>query len=107
MFKLTNCDGIMIGRGALGNPFIFKRVIHFLETTEKLEKPSNIEMLQILLNHYQEVIDYKGVEIAIKEMRKHVGWYIKGIENASKIREKINAEENFQNVKKILIENIK
>jgi len=106
IFKITNCDGIMIGRGALGNPFIFKRIIHFLSTKEKLLKPSNGEILQILLKHFEEMIEYKGEEIAVKEMRKHVGWYIKGIENASKIREKINTEENYENVKKILIENM-
>ena len=71
-----------------------------------MSKPSNQEILEVLLNHFEEMIKYKGEAIAVKEMRKHVGWYIKGIENASKIREKINTEENYENVKKILIKNM-
>lgn len=104
MFETTNCDGIMIARGALGNPFIFSKIINYLEKGEKINNPTNEEIYNVIIKHYEYLLQEKQEEVAVKEMRKHVGWYIKGLENASKVREKINSEENYINVQKILKE---
>ena len=93
MFEYTGVDGIMIGRGAMGNPWIFKNIKHYLETGEKLEQPTQKEKLEIMIKHIDLAVKEKGENIAIKEMRKHLGCYIKNIKDASRIREKINKIE--------------
>lgn len=100
MFEYTNCDGIMIARGAQGNPWIFKSI---LEGKEYI--PSNNERLEIILKH----IDYalkneENRKQAVLKMRKHIAWYLKGIKNSSYIKDKINREEDIEEVKKILID---
>ena len=94
MFEYTGVDGIMIGRGAIGNPWLFKNIKHYLETGEKLESPNSKEKLQIMIKHINLAVEEKGENIAIKEMRKHLACYIKSIKDASRIREKINKIEN-------------
>ncbi len=86
LLEETACDGILVGRGAMGNPWIFSRINHYLENNEILEKPSIQEIVKTILRHTQMLIDYKGEYVAMREMRKHVSWYIKGIRDASKIR---------------------
>lgn len=93
MFEQTGVDGIMIGRGSFGNPWIFKEIIHYLETGEKLEKPTNSEKLKIIKEHLNLAIEEKG-DIAIKEMRKHIAWYTKNLKNSSEFRSYINQIEN-------------
>ncbi len=92
MFEMTGVDGIMIGRGAFGNPWIFERIAHFLETTEKLEEPSKQEKLYIIKKHIKLAVEEKG-EIAIKELRKHIAWYTKNLKNSSEFRNEINQIE--------------
>ena len=92
MFKETNVDGIMIGRGAFGNPWIFREIIHYLKTGEKLPKPTNEEKLEVIKKHIQLAIKEKG-EIAVKELRKHIAWYTKNLKNSSEFRNKINTIE--------------
>ena len=92
MFKETNVDGIMIGRGAFGNPWIFREIIHYLKTGEKLPKPTNEEKLKAIKKHIQLAIKEKG-EIAVKELRKHIAWYTKNLKNSSEFRNKINTIE--------------
>ena len=92
MFKETNVDGIMIGRGAFGNPWIFREIIHYLKTGEKLPKPTNEEKLKVIKKHTQLAIKEKG-EIAVKELRKHIAWYTKNLKNSSEFRNKINTIE--------------
>ena len=94
MFEYTGVDGIMIGRGAMGNPWLFKNIKHYLETGEKLESLNSKEKLQIMIRHINLAVEEKGENIAIKEMRKHLACYIKSIKDASRIREKINKIEN-------------
>lgn len=89
MFKETNVDGIMIGRASIGNPWIFEEVINFLAGKEQ-RKVTNKERLDIILEHINLAVEEKGEVIAIKEMRKHLAYYIKSMKDASKIREKIN-----------------
>lgn len=92
MLKETNVDGIMIGRGAFGNPWIFREIIHYLETGEKLPKPTNEEKLEVIKQHINLAVEEKG-EIAVKELRKHIAWYTKNLKNSSEFRNKINTIE--------------
>ena len=93
MFEQTNVDGIMIGRGALGNPWIFRNIIHYLETGEKLDPPTNEEKLNIMKEHIELAVKEKG-DIAIKEMRKHISWYTKNLKNSSDFRNRMNKIES-------------
>ena len=93
MFEYTGVDGIMIGRGAMGNPWVFKNIKHYLETGEKLKLPSQKEKLEIMIKHIDLAVKDKGENVAIKEMRKHLACYVKSIKEASRIREKINKIE--------------
>lgn len=92
MFQETGVDGIMIGRGSFGNPWIFKRIAHFLQTGEKLPEPSNQEKLEVMKKHILLAIEEKG-EIAVKELRKHIAWYTKNLKNSSEFRNSINKVE--------------
>lgn len=92
MFEKTRVDGIMIGRGSFGNPWIFKRIAHFLETGEKLPEPSKEEKLEIMKKHVALAVKEKG-EIAVKELRKHIAWYTKNLKHSSEFRNSINQIE--------------
>ena len=93
MFEKTGVDGIMIGRGAFGNPWIFREIKHYLSTGEKLEKPSIDEKLDIIKKHIDLAVEEKG-EIAVKELRKHIAWYTKNLKNSSEFRNSINVIED-------------
>ena len=101
MFEYTNVDGIMIGRGSFGNPWIFAQIRHYLETGNKKDKPSNAQKLEVIKKHIELAVEEKG-EIAIKELRKHIAWYTKNMKNSSEFRAKINQIES----KEELLENI-
>ena len=90
MFQETGVDGIMIGRGAMGNPWIFKRVKHFLETGEYLTEISMEERLEIIKEHINLIVKEKGEIAGIKEFRKHMAAYTKNLPNSSSFRNKIN-----------------
>lgn len=92
MFEETNVDGIMIGRASIGNPWIFEQVINYLEGKEE-RKISNKEKLDVIINHINLEVKEKGENVGIKEMRKHLAYYVKGTQDASKIRVKINKIE--------------
>lgn len=93
MFEQTGVDGIMIGRGAFGNPWIFRNIKHFLETGEKLPQPTNEEKLEIMKQHIELAVEEKG-DIAVKELRKHIAWYTKNLKNSSEFRNSINVIED-------------
>lgn len=93
MFEQTGVDGIMIGRGTFGNPWIFRNIKHFLETGEKLPSPTNEEKLEIMKQHIELAVEEKG-EIAVKELRKHIAWYTKNLKNSSEFRNSINVIED-------------
>ena len=93
MFEQTGVDGIMIGRGSFGNPWIFKNIKHYLQTGEKLPQPTNQERLQIMEKHIQLAVEEKGEDVAIKELRKHISWYTKNLKNSSEFRNSINKIE--------------
>lgn len=90
MFEYTGVDGIMIGRTSIGNPWLFKRIIHFLQTGEKLQEVSSKEKLETIIKHIELEVEEKGERVGIQELRKHMACYIKNLPNASKIRMKIN-----------------
>ncbi len=103
MFEETGVDGIMIGRASLGNPWIFKQIAYFLETGEKLPEISAEEKYKVILEHFDLLLKEKGEYTATREIRKHIAWYVKGMPNATVIRDKINSvetEEDFKNILK-------
>ena len=102
MFKETGCDAVMIGRGSQGNPFIFKRTVEYLENGILLPEPTWEDRLDIAEKHMDMLADYKGEVIGIREMRKHLGWYIKGLPHSAEMRVKINATSGRENMRDVL-----
>lgn len=99
MFEETNVDGIMIGRASLGEPWIFKYIIDYLKTGKYDNSfPNNDQKLKLIIEHINLEVEEKGEDIGIKEMRKHLSWYIKNLKDASRIREKINTLKTKQEV---------
>lgn len=107
MFEYTGVDGIMIGRASIGNPWIFKKIIYYLQTGEKLKEISLEEKLDIIKKHIEMATKEKQEIYAIKEMRKHLIWYVKNLKNSSKIREKINTIETKEELLSCLTEYFK
>lgn len=100
--EYTGCDAISIGRGSIGNPWIFKEINYYLETGNRLEAPSFKERIQVCLEHACELIKLKGESIAIKEMRGLACFYIKGMPNASYMKVKINEIDTFTQLQDLL-----
>ena len=98
MFEKTGCDGIMIGRGALGNPWIFQKIKHFLEMGEKLPEVSLEEKFTIIKEHFLLELQEKGEYTGIREFRKHLAYYTKGLPNSSEFRSRINILNNKDEV---------
>lgn len=90
MLAETGCDAVMIGRALLGNPFIVRETVELLENHRLLDSPGWEEKLALARHHLDLAIEYKGERIAVREMRKHVAWYIKGMHTAARLRESIN-----------------
>ncbi len=93
LLEYSGCDAIMIGRAAEGNPFIFKSVLHFLKTGEILPEPSIGERLNLAIRHTEMLAEYKGEYLAVREMRRHIANYTRGIKNSAKFRAKLNSIE--------------
>lgn len=107
MLEYTGADGIMIGRGAMGNPWIFAQIEHFLRTGEKLPRPTNQEKYEILKEHIELDIREKGESVALNEMRKHISWYTKNMKDSSNFRNEINHIENKDELMKKIEEYFK
>ena len=107
MFEYTGVDGIMIGRGALGNPWIFNKLIYYLENGKYKDDVNNEDKLNIILKHLELLVEEKGEIVAVKEIRKHIGWYIKNLKNSSKIRGIINTITDRKSLENYLIEYFK
>ena len=86
----TGCDGIMIGRGVQGNPWLLKQVEHFFKSGVLLNEPTRAEKLEVSLQHFENLIKYKGLHIAILEMRKHAAWYFKGVIHSAVYKNEVN-----------------
>ena len=104
IFNQTQCDGIVIGRAALGNPWIFKKIAYYLETGEKMPEISNEEKYNVILEHFNLLEKEKGEYTATREIRKFIAWYVKGMKNATVIRNEINQVESSKDFRKILKE---
>ncbi len=102
----TGCDGFMIGRGAQGNPWIFRQILHFLDTGEAIPKPQFGEVVELLLRHAREQIAFKGEVTGIREMRKHAAWYTSGYKNSAKLRGIINEVESYQQLEDLFFQTI-
>ena len=91
----TGCDGIMIGRAVRGNPWIFREILHYLETGEAMEKPSGKEVCDTILRHARMELLQKGEYTAVREMRKHIAWYTIGYPHSAALRRRVNEIEEF------------
>lgn len=103
MLEYTGCKAIMIGRGALGNPWIFKEINAYFEG-EEFKRPSKEEIYNMIVDQYERLLKLKGERLALLEMRSHVGWYLKGMQGSAQIKNKANQALSFEEVKKILKE---
>ena len=104
MLEYTGCDAVAIGRGSQGNPFIFKELYEYFENNRVIEKPTNHELMDVILRHHQLLLDLKGEKLAMLEMRSHVAWYLKGRPGSAKIKDLCNKQTDFNEVIKILKE---
>lgn len=105
--KLLNeikCDGIMVGRGSLGNPWLFKRLVHYIKTGDLLPEPTPEEKINMALKHLDSAIRHKGERVGIIEMRKHIAWYVKGLKNSASLRDRINKINHKSDLEKVLTE---
>lgn len=103
MFEETGCDAIMIGRASNGNPWIFEQIISYLSNEEITEYPNVDNVKSTILKHLKMLVEYKGEYTAIREMRKQIAWYIKGMPNATNIRNEINRIEDLKELEDKII----
>lgn len=96
MLEDVGADGVMIGRAALGNPWMIYRTVKYLETGELIDEPTVHEKMEVCKLHLDRLITLKGERVAVKEMRKHTAWYLKGIKGSGKYRKAINSCETRQ-----------
>ena len=104
MGQQTGCDGFMIARGSEGNPWIFRQILHYFETGEKLAKPTFAEVTEMLLRHARMQLKFKGEYTGIREIRKHAAWYTAGYRNSSKLRGRINEVESYEDLQALFEE---
>ena len=104
LMETTGCDGIMIGRGAQGNPWIFRQILHWMETGEEEPKPDLEEVKAMILRHARMLVEYKGAYTGIREMRKHVAWYTAGYPNSAKLRARVNEIESLEALEHLIQE---
>ena len=102
LVRQTGCDGIMIARGAEGNPWIFSEMIAYEETGIVPPRPDKDAVREMMLRHARLQLQYKGEFCGIREMRKHVAWYTKGLKGAARLREKVNAVESLEELENLL-----
>lgn len=104
MLQETGCDGIMIGRGAQGNPWLFRQILHWMETGEKKAAPSLTEVKTMILRHARLLVEYKGSYTGIREMRKHVAWYTSGFPHSARLRARVNEVESLEELEDLIQE---
>ena len=107
MMEETGCDGVMIGRGAQGNPWIFSDLLEYERTGKLRPRPGADEIREMMLRHARLQIRYKGEYLGIREMRKHVSWYTKGLPGSARLREAINQVESYEELEQLLSEKIR
>lgn len=102
MLEQTGCDGVMIGRAAQGNPWLFREIRHYLESGEELPRPSMDEVKEMILRHARLQVEYKGPDVGMREMRKHVAWYTAGFPHSAKLRSEVNAVRTLEELGELL-----
>lgn len=102
MLDETGCDGILVARGAMGNPWIFKRIVHYLDTGELLPEPTPEERIDMAIRHTLMLVDFKGETCGVREMRTHTAWYIKGLKNAANVKNSINTIDEMDELIELL-----
>ena len=102
MRKITGCDGVMIGRGVQGNPWIFRELAEYDRTGIIPPRPTQEEIRNMMLRHARMQLEFKGEYLGIREMRKHVAWYVKGMKGAAKFRAQINQVESYEELEELL-----
>lgn len=107
MRRETGCDGVMIGRGSQGNPWIFHELQEYEKTGVMPSRPNAASIRDTMLRHAKLQMEYKGEYLGIREMRKHVGWYTKGMSGSAKLRDEINRVESYEELEELLFEKIK
>ncbi|MFC4347634.1 tRNA dihydrouridine synthase DusB [Kordiimonas lipolytica] len=100
----SGADGVMIGRGTYGKPWLVGQVMHYLRTGEKIDEPALEEQLQLVLEHYDDILTHYGVEGGVRIARKHLGWYTKGLHSSAEFRNEVNRIEEPEKVKAALKE---
>lgn len=103
MLNKTGCDGVMVGRAAMGNPWLFREIIHFLEYKSELPLPSPVDRINTAIRHLELMVESKGEQVAVFEMRKHAAWYTKGMRGAARIRDSINKCCSKKEIEDILL----
>ena len=106
MMEQTGCDGVMIGRGAQGNPWIFRELLEYERTGQIPERPTKEQIRETMLRHARLQIAFKGDYLGIREMRKHVAWYTKGLEGSARLRDDINKVESYEELEELLKERL-
>lgn len=101
--EATGCDGIMVARGALGNPWIFREINDYFQQ-KPVRYPSDLERIDMCIKHIKTAIQYFGEDRAVLEMRKHIGWYVKGLKNCTEVKNSVNVEKNIEKVVNILLD---
>ena len=104
MLEYSGVDGIMIGRAAMGNPWIIHQVDHYLKTGELLDEPTIDDKINMIKKHANKLISLKGEKVAIREMRGHASWYLKGIKGANKFKVKLQEINTLDDLNNVLIE---
>lgn len=98
----TGCDGIMIGRAAQGNPWIFSEILHYMETGSQMQRPTKDEVKAMIKRHASLQLEIKGDYIGIREMRKHVAWYIAGYPGSARLRNEVCQVESFEELEAVI-----
>lgn len=102
LVRRTGCDGVMIARGAQGNPWIFSELTAWEESGRIPPRPDKDEIRRMILRHARLQLEYKGGYSGIREMRKHVAWYTKGLKGAARLREKVNLVESYEELEALM-----
>lgn len=106
LMDYTGCDGVMIARGAKGNPWIFSRTLHYLKTGEELPLPDARTIREMILRHARMSVEYKGEYLGIREMRKHMAWYTSGLHDSARLRDDINGVETLKDLEALVKERL-
>ena len=106
MKEYTGCDGLMVGRAARGNPWIFKQINEYLNTGKLIDKPTSGEVKEMILKHANLIVEYKGEYTGVHEMRKHIAWYTGGLPHSAELRRLCNTMETYEELKDLINERL-